>query len=250
MRRWSIRLLAVLFVASIVALCARGSGIFARAAEMLPRAYFPLVFKAEPVRLDDFQDQDPVWQTKFREAKDGSFFYRSGRLVGLIKDNRANSIAWPGWRPLADYKLEVDARFYDGRWLNGLGLVFAGNDDWTEYYAFMLSYNFDQHNWTVARAKPKEGSDPPDIDFKWLTDFGWGGAPSFVAARNRWNHLMVVRVGNTIEVYINGYLMPDGTFTDGTYGRNRLVGVLVSSYEWSVGDMEFDNFQLTPLSMP
>lgn len=250
MRRWGVRLLAFVFVASLVALCAKGSGVFVRAAEMLPRAYFPIVYKAEPVRFDDFGDQVPVWQYKFREDKDGSFFYRSGRLVALIEDNRANNIAWPGWRPLADFKLEVDARFSDGEWLNGLGLLFGGNDSWTEYYAFMLGYNFAQHYWTVARVEPRVGSDPPDVDYHWLPDFEWGGTPPDVQWYSRWNRLMVVRVGDTIDVYVNGFHMPHGTFTDGAYGRNRLVGLLATSYEWSTGEVEFDNFQLTPLSMP
>jgi hypothetical protein len=284
MRRWGVRLLAVAFVASLVTLCAKGSRVFVRAVEMLPRAYFPIVYKAEPVRYDDFQDQVPVWQYKFREAKDGSFFYRSGRLVALIEDNRANNIAWPGWRPLADFKLEVDARFSDGEWLNGLGLIFGGNDSWTEYYAFMLGYNFKQHYWSVARVEPRvissasmESSDlvrpadmiprayfpivyraepvrydDRDVDYHWLLDThsGWGGTPPDVQWYSRWNHLMVIRVGDTIDVYVNGFHMPHGTFTDGAYGRNRLVGLLATSYEWSKGEVEFDNFQLTPLSMP
>jgi hypothetical protein len=156
MRKWGIRLLAVAFVASLTVLFSKESSVLMRAAEMLPRAYFPLVYKAEPHRYDNFEDQDPVWQYKVREAKDGTFFQRSGRLVGWIDDNRANNIAWPGWRPLADFKLEVDARFHEtAQWLNGLGLLFGGNDGWNEYYAFMLSFNYGQHFWTVARVEPR-----------------------------------------------------------------------------------------------
>lgn len=250
MRKWGIRVLAVIFVASLVLLSARESSVVTRAAEMLPRAYFPIMYRAESVRFDDFEDQDPVWQTKFfggPPETEGSFFYRAGLFVAEIRDNSANNVAWPGWRPLADFKLEVDARFADGKWLNGLGLIFGGNDDWTEYYAFMLAYNFAQHYWSVGRADPRPGSDPVDIDYDW---FVWGGSPPDVRWYGDWNHLTVVRVGSEIRVYVNGFHMPGGTFIDGTYGRNRLVGLLATSHELNKGEVEYDNFQLTPLSMP
>ena len=251
MRKWGTRLLILGFGASLILLSAGKPFVSVQAGEMLPRAYLPIMFKGEPVRYDDFEDQDPVWQYKFREPKDGSFFYRSGRLVARIGDNRANNIAWPGWRPLADFKLEVDARFHESaQWLNGLGLIFGGNDTWTEYYAFMLGFNFEQHYWSVARVEPRPGTD--DVDYRWLLDThsGWGGTPPDVRWFYDWNRLTVVRAGDQIRVYVNGWHLPGGTFTDGTYGRNRLVGLLATSYEWSVGEVEFDNFQLTPLSMP
>jgi hypothetical protein len=257
LRKWGVRVIAAIFVASLVLLSTKEPRIVTRAAEMLPRAYFPIMYKAEPVRLDDFEDQDPVWQTKFfggPPETEGSFFYRSGLFVAEIRDNSANNVAWPGWRPQADFKLEVDARFADedGKWLNGLGLIFGGNDDWTEYYAFMLSYNFAQHYWTVARVEPRPGTDPVELDYHWLLDThsGWGGTPPDVGWYRSWNHLEVVRVGDQIDVYVNGFHMPNGTFTDGTYGRNRLVGLLATSHELNEGEVEFDNFRLTPLSMP
>jgi hypothetical protein len=171
--------------------------------------------------------------------------------VAWIDDNRANNIAWPGWRPQADFKLEADARFHESaQWLNGLGLLFGGNDNWTEYYAFMLGFNFEQHYWSVARVEPRPGTD--DVDYRWLLDThsGWGGTPPDVRWYYDWNHLTVVRVGDQIDVYVNGWHMPGGTFSDGTYGRDRLVGLLATSYEWNEGEVEFDNFRLTPLSMP
>ncbi len=255
MRKWGVRLLAVTFVASLVLLSAKESIVVTRAAEMLPRAYFPILYKAEPVRYDDFEDQDPVWQAKFfggPAEEEGAFFYRSGLFVAELRDNSANNVAWPGWRPLADYRLEVDARFSDGKWLNSLGLIFGGNDNWTEYYAFMLAYNFKQHFWSVARVEPRPGSNPVELEYHWLLDTysGWGGTPPDVQWYSRWNHLMIVRVDDRIAVYVNGFHMPGGTFTDGTYGRNRLVGLLATSFELNKGEVEFDNFQLTPLSMP
>jgi hypothetical protein len=249
MRRWAVRLVAVALIASVVILCAKGSGILTRAAEMLPRAYFPLVFKGEPIRIDDFEDQDPAWQAKFfggPAETEGSFFYRSGVFVGEIRDNSANNVAWPGWRPLADFKLEVDARFAVPNWLNGLGLIFGGNDDWTEYYAFMLIYNFSQHSWAVVRADPRPGTG--DVDYDWLR--GPRGVSADVRPWKNWNHLTVVRIGDTMEVLVNGVQMPNGIVTDGTYGRNRLVGLLTTSHELNKGEVEFDNFKLTPLSMP
>lgn len=189
----------------------------------------------EMVKFDDFETVDPAWQYTYTEVKDGLFFHRDGRYVSRIEDNSAIGVAWPGWRPPTDFQLEVDARFATQEWGNGLGIVFSGNDAWTEYYAFMLVFNFKKHFWSFARV------DPPE-DFNRLS---WGGAPSFVRPYKNWNHLMVVRIGSSIRVYCNGIQMPGGEYTESTYGTGRLVGLLATSYEGSTGEIEFDNFKLT-----
>jgi hypothetical protein len=65
------------------------------------------------------------------------------------------------------------------------------------------------------------------------------------------NRLMVTRIGDTIKPYCNGSALPLGDgrpyVVDSRYGPNRLVGVVVTSYEFSYGEVDFDNFELTPL---
>ena len=64
------------------------------------------------------------------------------------------------------------------------------------------------------------------------------------------NRLMVVRIGDTLKPYCNGVALPVGDarpyVVDGTLGPGQ-VGVMVTSYEFAWGDMDFDNFELTPL---
>lgn len=241
-RKWIYRFLGGAFILSLAVLSQGTPHVPVRAQAVIPRAYFPLILEAEPTRYDNFEDQDPPWQYKFTEPADGTFFHRNGRYVAELADNSANGVAWPGWRPLGDFKLEVDARFGDHTaWMNALGLVFAGNDQWDEYYAFMLGYNFAQHAWSFSRVEPPE-------HFVRLTE--WGGVPTFVGWYDHWNHLMVLRVGDRMSVHINGRQMPGGSYTDGTYGTRRLVGVIATTFEWNQGEVEFDEFTLTPLSMP
>jgi hypothetical protein len=240
--KWVLRALACAFVLSLVFVAQGPSLRPARAAGVLvPRSYLPFVEQPEPIRYDNFEDQDPAWQYQLSDPMDGSFFHREGRYVGLIDDNSANSITWPGWRPLGDFRLEVDARFSYGEWLNGLGLAFSGNNTWSEYYAYLLAFNFEQHFWSVARVEPGEV-------FHRLES--WAGVPGFVNNQSQWNHLMIERVGHTIRVYCNGRQMPGGQYLDANYGTQRLVGLTVTSFEWNRGEIEFDNFALTPLSKP
>jgi hypothetical protein len=235
-KRWMYRLLVVAFVFSLATLSQGGMRAPARAQAPSTIAYFPIIHRGEQVKYDNFTDEDPVWQYTFTEVKDGVFFHRDGRYVSRLEDNSAIGVAWPGWRPLADFQLEVDARFKSQVWGNGLGIVFSGNDVWTEYYAFMLVFNFAQHFWSFARV------DPPEE----YNRFSWGGAPSFVGWYKDWNHLMAVRIGSSIRVYCNGILMPGGEYTDSRYGTGRLVGLLATTYEGGSGEIEYDNFTLTP----
>ena len=243
-RKWIQRSLVVVFVLFLVFVLKSVPRETVRAQALTPRAYFPLIFKAEPIRKDDFEDEDPVWYTYRRETKDGYFYHRDGRLVGLITDNRANNIGYPEWTPLGDFMVEASVRYTDGRWMNGLGLVFCGNDVWTQYYAFMLGHNSNQHFWAVARADPDTSDPENDVDFEWLVD--WEGTPGFVDQFNNWNRLGVVRRGSSIKVYANGRQLGN-EIIDSKYGTHRQVGVIHTSYEWTQGEVEYDNFKLTPL---
>ena len=65
------------------------------------------------------------------------------------------------------------------------------------------------------------------------------------------NRLMILRIGDTIKPYNNGRSLPVGDgrryVVDSSFGPNRLVGLVVTSYEFSNGKVDFDNFELTPL---
>jgi hypothetical protein len=250
MRKWVYRFLIAICILVMAALPRAVPA--QRANAQGPTVYFPLIWKGEPQRIDDFEDTDPPWSVYYpkNDPTDGRFEHDHGVLVGKVRDNSAFVIASPGWRPLGDFQLEVDARFsYDGdQYVNTLGVVFGGNDDWSEWYGFLLSNGGDsienRPGWAVVRW------DHGDLDY--LEDFD--RAQKFVAGGNHWNHLRVIRRQDTIYVYINGRRLdadnPDDKYIDSHYGTNRQVGVIIGSWELNRGESEFDNFHLTPQSMP
>jgi hypothetical protein len=213
--------------------------------------YFPLLFRPQRVWFDDFQDLDPAWPEMYAKepGKDGWFEHADGVLKGHIRDNSAMVVVSPGWYANGDYSLEVDARFpqADHKSLNGLGLVFGANEDWSDFYALMLAENPGQHFWVVAHFQVLG---PGWVKGTWLTNGGWEGSPGFVHTRDSWNRFKVVREGTTISVYCNDIIL-DGrpVTTNASYGDGR-VGLMFTSYEFDQGEVEFDNFRLTLLDAP
>jgi len=194
------------------------------------------------VLYDDFSDDDPVWNVWKEESKDGTVTHANGRLKVTIQDNSATIIAWPGWRPQGDFKLEVDAYFDNAWWMNGLGLVFGGSDDWKEYYELIIAYNPNALYWGLRRFN----RDGTIHDLRSI-----GGGPNTMNWKG-WNHLIVIRQG--VDIYVYGYdvysspRLLGGPYRDSSYGSNRLVGLVATSFEGDEGGVLFDNFRLTPLN--
>lgn len=213
------------------------------------RAYLPVLSLVPPPKegFDDFEDEVPTWRVVNRarqpEAKDGLFRHLDGMLRGEIWDNAVRLVASPPWVASGHFKLEVDARFAYStkKSLDGLGLVFGGNDDFSQYYAFMLAYGGAQHFWGIWRFENYRAYS--------LDRDGYIGAPGFVRNWDGWNHLAVVRDGAKILLYCNGQklLAAPQDYSDSRYGADRLVGLTITSYELNRHDMDFDNFQLTDL---
>jgi len=212
------------------------------------KLFLPIIRFPELVRFDDFEDADPEWVLMMtKEPKDGYFEHLNGKLVGHIRDNAALMVISPGWRPEGDFQLEVDVRFANSWTIehrkksgNGLGLAFGGDDDWSGFYAFLLQDGASQHLWAVVRVV--------NTRFRYLTEGRWrGDERAYIHDWDGTNHLMVVRQGDEITVYVNGKKFRKGQFTDSSYGPGRLVGLTISSFEFSNGKVEFDNFKLTPL---
>ena len=191
-KKWAVRLVIAAFACSLVLVAKGGAGGLVRAVEMSPVAYFPLLTKSEMPRSESFSSAEMTWNVWLRDDThpiDGEYYHEGGRLVAEMNDNRANFVAYPDWRPLGDFQIDADIRFRDGEWLNGVGVVFggriaekAGRDQWIDYYAFLLGWNFKQHNWGFARVD--------DGDFNWLTKMG--GAPATVRWFSDWNHITIV----------------------------------------------------------
>jgi hypothetical protein len=209
------------------------------------KLYFPSIAWNPWEWFDDFTDLEPEWEifnlARQPEQKDGTFRHIDGRLRGEVRDNAVRMVASPPWWISGDYRVEVDAQFAlctKQSW-DGLGLVFGGNDDFTEYYTFMLACNPRQHFWGIFRI---EGFRTESIDPDW-----WIGSPGFVRDENQWNHLEVIRVGNKIKLYINGGRIRDlgQDYVDSHYFGSRRVGVVITSYEMNKQDVNYDNYKLS-----
>jgi hypothetical protein len=91
-----------------------------------------------------------------------------------------------------------------------------------------------------------------DTRATYLTNDGYRGAPGFVRARDGWNRLTVQSIDDQIYVYCNYQKLHDEPipYEPGDQGHNRLVGLVVTSYEFDHGTIEFDNFRLSPDPVP
>jgi len=254
-------LISVLTVAVLLLLRGSAHDLVKAQASQDHKCFFPYIFKPETVHLDDFADQDPQWSMLNMQPTASDTFCRHERRLFYceIRDNADRYVMYPGWRPLGDFKLEVNARFdrpyrrdppaFQTR--NGLGLIFGASDDWRQQYAYMLGYWGEQHAWAFLRY---DGQTAEGKDIKTALS-PYGGAPNYVYGYDSWNHLMIIRRGDMIILYCNGIRMPMPPphytyIMDGTYGTNRLIGLTITSWEASFEKIEFDNFKYTPLSMP
>jgi hypothetical protein len=203
--------------------------------------FFPIVQFIEPILREEFST-DPGWPMVFiKDPKDGFFEHGGDRYLGHIRDNAAMFITSPLWRPAGDYMLEVDGKHKAPlkKSFNGLGLAFNATDDWKDYYALMIGAAAAQHFWTVVRFENTRA--------RYLTNGGYRGGPSSMRNYDDWNRLMVTMIDGVITAYCNGSRLANGQAEAKHYAPNRLVGLVVTSYEFSNGLVEFDNMQLTPL---
>lgn len=252
--KWTCLLMTVICVASLFSFPASAPPNMAHAQELgEAKIYLPFASFFEPVRFDGFEDEtNPVWEYKLlKDPRDGYFEHLNGKYAGRIRDNSALMVSSPGWRPRGDFKLEVDGRHLSPlrKSFNGLGLAFGGDDEWNGFYAMIIAAGGAQHFWAVARFEKVDARNPYRTFM--LTNNGYRGGPGSMNNYDGTNRLMIVRIGDTIKPYNNGRALPVGDArpyaVDGRFGPNRLVGVVVTSYEFSNGEVDFDNFELTPL---
>jgi hypothetical protein len=241
-------LMALSLVLTLVPVATSGATVEAQA-QATYYAYFPVIdagpeIRWPPMRVERFVT-DPNWEMAYlkNDPKDGFFQHApdTETYLGYITDNSALMVAWPGWRIRGDYKLEVDARHVSPhrKSFNGLGIAFNATDDWKRFYALMLAAGGAQHAWAVV--------DFNDTHAKYLTNGGYRGGPNFMRNWENYNHLEIRVIDGQIHAYCNGKWLPGGTATGKVLADDRRVGIVVTSYEFSNGLVEFDNFQLTPL---
>jgi hypothetical protein len=215
----------------------------ASAAEGPYEVYFPRMDNTEPMVVERFV-HDPHWrQWLLKDPKDGFFEHwpEDGTYLAQIRDNSALMVASPQWTVSGDFKIEVSGRHLapDKKSLNALGLAFNGTEDWNNFYALMVAMGGKQHHWALVRFK--------DTRAKYLTNDGYrGGGASFNGGR-AWNRLKISVIDGVITVFVNNKRLVNGQAEAEYYKDERMVGVVVTSYEFSNGLIAFDDFKLTRL---
>ena len=217
-------------------------------------AYLPSISRDTGYRFDDFEDLVPEWDVGFIKEPwqcdgencwgDGYFEYVDGKYQATIADNAAMIVMTPWWRTHGDFRLKVKGRFTSDftveqrlKSYNGLGIVFGANEDFSEFYALMLADGGEQHSYALVYSK----------DTRFENIYGWRGAPNFVKNWNGTNHIEVIRQGDHYQILCNDKVLPGGEdLVDSRLGDDY-VGVIVTSYEFSDGQMDFNDFELTPI---
>jgi hypothetical protein len=214
-------------------------------------AYLPYVEVWEYTHQIERFTTDPGWEQILpKDPKDGWFEHDPDRdtWVGIVTDNSALNLTWPGWFTRGDFKLEVDARHVGPlrKSFNGLGLVFnleidEENPRDHHFYALMIAMGAAQNFWALVRFD--------DTRATYETNDGYRGGPNFMNDWDRWNHLEVRVIDGYITVYCNGKPLPGRQLpVEGKYlADGRLVGLVATSYEFDNAVVEYDNFELTPL---
>jgi hypothetical protein len=205
--------------------------------------YLPIA-EYRPTAVKENFTTDPEWSyALLKDPKDGFFEHSptTGTYLGHIRDNSALMVTWPGWRARGDYKIEVDVRHVGPKKksFNGLGIVFNATDNFDRFYAHMLAAGAAQHFWAVVDFKNTRA--------KYLTNSGYRGGTNFMRAWDNWNNFEVRVIDGEIHAYCNDKWLPGGSEPAKYLADDLLVGLVVTSYEFSNGEVEFDNFTLTPL---
>jgi hypothetical protein len=233
---------------------AMGAGVprVAAGAQRLDQIYLPLVFKPQRVWSDDFADNDPAWpMVLMDEPQDGYFEHLNGYLAGHIRDNSGFFAASPGWKSYGAFSLDVDGRHTGPlndagnpvKTANGLGLAFGANDDWSNFYALILSSGGAQHFYAIVHYVGKQATI--------VSNNGRyrGGDMTIMHPWAQTNRIGVTVRDGVIKAYCNGKELAGGMVSGVSFAGNN-VGLIVTSYEFDEGEVQFDNFQLTQSDVP
>jgi len=215
-------------------------------------SYLPILVKAQRVWFDDFADNNPAWPIVLMdEPQDGFFEHLNGYLAGHIRDNSGFFVGSPGWKSYGAFSLEVDGRHTGPlneagnppKTANGLGLAFGANDDWSDFYTLILSSGGAQHFWAIVHYHGKNATI--------VSNNGRyrGGDMTTMHPWAQTNRLSVTFRDGTIKAYCNGKELAGGIVNGVSFAGNN-VGLIVTSYEFDEGEVEFDNYRLELSDVP
>ena len=244
-RRKPVSVLVTILMAVFIAVMTSVSGWTAQAesqdlnieqdvAEVVPRAWLPLAFKAHcPDFFDDFSNPNSGWPVGSEASAEYGYF--NGEYRVYAKGNYVLSFLAPSCPRLA-YSVSVDSRWL-GEPGTGYGIVFGVTDDLNRGYYFEI--NTTDQTWRLLS----------------LGSSGWDVAiwPQIWTGINTGNQVNTLSVrfngGKGFRFYINGVYTGDTL----QYGDLPLahVGFASSNAGQSWSDARFDNFEYwQPLTVP
>lgn len=209
--------------------------------------------------FDDFSDVNSGWPSLVDDERwafyevdanpptpgDGSPYPRDGDgyFIARRKSSPPRAIFGPGVAiPSSDYKIEVDTRWWEGRWYATYQILFGANESLSNYYAVRVQMN-DIHN--ICRFSLVRVTD----DGTAVLNGQWEDRRVIDCGERRydsdtpWNHWVIRREDNWIQVHVNGTFL--GEWKDSTFGANRYFGVRSTLFEgFTPSKPEFDNWSV------
>ncbi len=191
---------------------------------VMPTRIPPTVVPAwMPVYVHDYDLPDGLW------IEQSNSEYRVQYLTGEYQIKIHSPYVMIASRPglhYQDYAIEVDGRAASYPW--GLyGILFGADHSGNGYL-----YRVDGSGRFSLRAREGE-------EWHWLVE--WKASP-YVYGGITPNRLRVERVGDTIRLFANGYLL--STVTDDRFSGNAELGLTASAQELVPVDVRFSRFRL------
>ena len=148
--------------------------------------------------------------------------------------------------PTENYRMELDARWWEAAYYATYEIMFGANSSFTEYYA--------------VKTRIADSISPPICSFKIIrvdgsgehTVRGWDYDPAQHCGKSSnnpnepWNHWVIERQNGHIRVYVNGKNVANAY--DATFGANRYFGLGATLFEgFTPSKPEVDNWEIVAI---
>lgn len=209
--------------------------------------------------FDDFSDPDSGWPSLVSRERwafyevdpdpptpgDGSPYPTTGNgyFIARRSGGKPLAIFSPGVPvPDDDYEIEVDSRWWEGRWYATYQILFGANKSFSEYYAVRVQMNdiFNFCRFSIIKQTPGGTS---VLNGSWETPSALDCSERRFDSDAPWNHWRIRRQDDSIVVHVNGKRL--GSWKDSSFGANRYFGVRATLFEgFTPSKPEFDNFSV------
>lgn len=196
--------------------------------------FLPLVVRNHEAYLyfDDFDDPTSGWYVG--DSEEWAAGYLAGEYQILLKKPLFGVMVTAGFSLPSGYRIEADARLASSN-AGTYGLVFGTYWSGGTYEGYQFIVNPTDRTYTLQK-RSMGGS--------WTALIDWTDSAA-IQPGTASNHLRVDRIGDAIQLYVNGTLV--ATFADGSFtGPGRGGGLRTHSGETPPVDIRFDNLVVYP----